>query len=98
MGFAGWRAGVPAGCRSAVYCLTCWVAGFMAGWLARRHVSPISPVSRSQVHEEKVAASATCQNAACDRLALKIVNFSSYKQRIAGGYCGWCWVAKHVGG
>jgi hypothetical protein len=60
------------------------------------HVSPISPVSWSQVHEEKVAASATCQNAACDRIALKIVNFSSYKQRIAGQYGG-CHPASGVG-
>ncbi|PRW58664.1 Alpha-L-arabinofuranosidase 1 isoform B [Chlorella sorokiniana] len=37
----------------------------------------------TQVHEDKVAASATCQNQACDRVALKIVNFSSYRQRIA---------------
>lgn len=37
-----------------------------------------------QVHEEKVAASATCFNASCDRVALKVVNFSSYKQRVAG--------------
>lgn len=37
----------------------------------------------SEVHEEKVAASATCQSTACDRIAVKIVNFSSYLQRIA---------------
>ncbi|KAL4424426.1 hypothetical protein ABPG77_006364 [Micractinium sp. CCAP 211/92] len=36
-----------------------------------------------QVHEDKVAASATCQSPSCDRIALKIVNFSSFKQRIA---------------
>jgi hypothetical protein len=40
-----------------------------------------------QVHEEKVAASATCQNPACDRIAVKIINFSSYLQRVAGT-CG----------
>ncbi len=33
-----------------------------------------------------MAASATCQNQACDRVALKIVNFSSYRQRIAGAH------------
>eukprot|EP00887_Chlorella_sp_A99_P005257 scaffold1.g5257.t1 len=33
-----------------------------------------------RVHEEKVAASATCQDAACSVVALKIVNFSSYHQ------------------
>ena len=40
-----------------------------------------------QVHEDKIAASATCQNQACDRVALKIINFSSYNQvNIADGY------------
>lgn len=42
----------------------------------------------SQVHEDKVAASATCQNHACDRVALKIVNFSSYCQRVAVSLAG----------
>jgi hypothetical protein len=37
-----------------------------------------------QVHEEKVAASATCASAACDRIDIKIVNFSSMQQRVAG--------------
>lgn len=37
----------------------------------------------SEVHQDSVAASATCQSAACDRIALKIVNFSSFRQRIA---------------
>jgi hypothetical protein len=37
-----------------------------------------------QVHEDKVAASATCSSSACDRIALKIINFSSYEQRVAG--------------
>ncbi|GAB4817965.1 hypothetical protein N2152v2_005011 [Parachlorella kessleri] len=45
----------------------------------------------TEVHEEKIAASATCQNPACDRVALKIINFSSYNQLIAvtlGGRAG----------
>ena len=33
----------------------------------------------TQVHEDKVAASASCQDAACGRVALKLVNFSSYR-------------------
>ncbi|KAL4437047.1 hypothetical protein ABPG75_004186 [Micractinium tetrahymenae] len=37
----------------------------------------------AQAHEERVAASATCQSPSCDRIALKIVNFSSFRQRIA---------------
>lgn len=40
----------------------------------------------SEVHEDKVAASATCQSPVCDRVALKLVNFSSFRQRIAGGW------------
>ena len=51
---------------------------------AANQTRPNLPLSL-QVHEDKVAASATCQNHACDRVALKIVNFSSYCQRVAGG-------------
>ena len=36
--------------------------------------------SHPQVHEDKVAASATCQNSDCDEVALKLINFSSYTQ------------------
>ena len=45
----------------------------------------VTPNPASEVHAEAVAASATCQSDACDRVALKIVNFSSFCQRVAGG-------------
>jgi hypothetical protein len=32
------------------------------------------------MHKDKVAASATCQNEACNKIALKIVNFFNYTQ------------------
>lgn len=55
----------------------------------RCHTPPSPPYHAAwQVHEEKVAASATCQSTACDRIAVKIVNFSSYLQRIAGSCAG----------
>jgi hypothetical protein len=37
-----------------------------------------------QVHQESVAASATCASPACDRINIKIINFSSMQQRVAG--------------
>lgn len=37
----------------------------------------------SQVHQESVAASATCASPACDRINIKIINFSSMQQRVA---------------
>ncbi|KAL4859616.1 Alpha-L-arabinofuranosidase 1 [Chlorella vulgaris] len=37
----------------------------------------------SQVHQESVAASTTCASPACDRINIKIINFSSMQQRVA---------------
>lgn len=34
----------------------------------------------TEVHEDKVAASATCQSEGCEKVALKLINFSSYNQ------------------
>jgi hypothetical protein len=48
----------------------------------------MAKVRTVQVHEDKVAASATCQNKACEKVALKIINFSSYTQvRCPGCVC-----------
>lgn len=69
-------------CRHA-----CWLG--RADWRAQLIEPPARPPAHetrdgAQVHEDKVAASATCGTPACDRLHAKIVNFSSYRQRVAG--------------
>ncbi|PSC67243.1 Alpha-L-arabinofuranosidase 1, partial [Micractinium conductrix] len=51
-------------------------AAFMTGLERNGEVVTLA----AYVHEDKVAASATCQSPACDRIALKIVNFSSMRQ------------------
>lgn len=60
------------------------VEGQPCGILVEAQDPPSAPFCPLQVHQESVAASATCGSPACDRINIKIINFSSMQQRVAG--------------